>query len=256
MQIARIRLGTARGGRRTSTAIIRGDRVALVSGAPHGRRTPSGETATLAGVQLLAPARPGKVVAIGINYRSHAGDRPPPAQPEPFLKAASSVIGPGEAIVIPRGAGRVDAEAEVVAVIGRRARNIAPDDVDRYVLGYTCGNDVSARDWQRDDLQWWRAKSSDTFTAVGPWIETGLDPERISLVGRLNGREVQRATTAELVHPIRACIARISSAMTLEPGDLVFTGTPGSTAELHAGDVFEVEVEGAGVLSNPVIAAP
>ena len=128
--------------------------------------------------------RPGKVLAIGLNYRSHLDARPgggggepgAPARPEPFLKAPSSVIGPGEAIVLPPDAGRVDEEGEVVAVIGRRARGVTEEEAAACVLGYTCGNDVSARRWQAEDLQWWRAKSSDTFTAVGPWIATGLDP--------------------------------------------------------------------------------
>jgi 2-keto-4-pentenoate hydratase/2-oxohepta-3-ene-1,7-dioic acid hydratase in catechol pathway len=199
------------------------------------------------------------VVAIGLNYRSHVASGPvareEPAHPEPFLKASTSVIGSGEAIVIPENAGRVDEEGEVVAVIGRRARNLTEAEVDAHVLGYTAGNDVSAREWQRGDLQWWRAKSSDTFTAVGPWIATGLNPERLSLTVRLNGEVVQQAETSELIHSIRKCIAYITSAMTLEPGDLVFTGTPGATYEIHPGDRVDVEVGGVGVLSNPVAAA-
>ena len=251
MRIARVRhLG------KTSAAIVKGRSVHLVSGGPFGRLEPTGERTPLSKVRLLAPVRPSKIVAIGVNYRSHAGERTAPTEPQPFLKAPSSLIGPGEAILLPEGAGRVDEEAEVVAVIGRRARNLSEAEVDAHVLGYTCGNDVSARDWQRDDLQWWRAKSADTFTAVGPWIETGLRPERIGLQCRVNGKRVQRAHTGQLIHSIRKCIAHISRAMTLERGDLVFTGTPGVTVEIHAGDVVEVEVDGVGVLSNPVAAAP
>ena len=126
--------------------------------------------------------------------------------------------------------------------------------MDRYVFGYTAGNDVSARAWQREDTQWWRAKSSDTFTAVGPWIETDLTPERISVEGRINGRRIQRGHTGQLFHSVRACIAFVSTVMTLERGDLVFTGTPETTAALSAGDRVEVEVGGVGVLENPVIA--
>jgi 2-keto-4-pentenoate hydratase/2-oxohepta-3-ene-1,7-dioic acid hydratase in catechol pathway len=250
MRIARVRYEG-----KTSTAVVKGRSVHLVRGGPFGGLEPTGERAPLSRVRLLAPVRPTKVVAIGINYRSHAGERPPPGQPEPFLKSPSSVIGPGATILLPRDAGRVDEEAEVVAVIGRRARNLSEHEVDDHVLGYTCGNDVSAREWQRGDLQWWRAKSSDTFTAVGPWIETDLSPERIGLVGRVNGKRVQRSHTGQLVHSIRKCIAYISSAMTLERGDLIFTGTPGTTVEIHPGDVVEVEVEGVGILSNPVAAA-
>jgi 2-keto-4-pentenoate hydratase/2-oxohepta-3-ene-1,7-dioic acid hydratase in catechol pathway len=251
VRIARVRVDG-----RTSTAVLRGRRAYLVRGGPFGRLEETGEAYALSRVRLLAPVQPKKIVAIGLNYRSHVGDRPPPARPEPFLKASTSLIGPGDAIVLPHDAGRVDEEGEVVAVIGRRARHLRESDVDGVVLGYTCGNDVSARDWQRDDLQWWRAKSSDTFSAVGPWIETDLDPERIELRVTLNGTVVQEASTAQLIHSVRACIAFISSAMTLEPGDLVFTGTPGTTAQLAPGDHVAVEIVGLGVLENPVEAAP
>ena len=238
---------------------VEGDELQLVRGGLFGRREPTGERVALAGARLLAPTRPSKVLAIGLNYRSHlalpaGADRAEPAQPEAFIKTPSSVIGPGEAIVLPPDAGPVDEEGEVVAVIGRRGRDIPEDRVDDYILGYTCGNDVSARRWQRDDLQWWRAKSSDTFTAVGPGIATDLDPERIGLRVRVNGEEVQAATTADLIHSIRRCVSYISRAMTLERGDLVFTGTPGETRQLSAGDRVEVELEGVGVLSNPVVA--
>lgn len=255
MRLAYVRHSGIRARAGNSAAIVQGDRVQLVRGGPLGRYQPTGESAALSDVQLLPPTRPSKIVAIGINYQSHAGDRSAPAQPEPFLKAPSSLIGHEQTILLPPDAGRVDAEAEVVAVIGRRARNIEEADVDRHIAGYTCGNDVSAREWQQSDLQWWRAKSTDTFTAVGPWIETDLGPEGLHLIGRLNGEVVQDATTDELVHSIRKCVATISRAMTLEPGDLVFTGTPGTTAQLHDGDVFEVEVGGVGVLRNTVATA-
>ncbi|MBX7110872.1 MAG: fumarylacetoacetate hydrolase family protein [Dehalococcoidia bacterium] len=255
-----MRIGRVRVGGRASTAVLRGRTVHLVRGGPLGRLEPTGETFPLSKVTLLAPIQPGKVVAIGLNYRSHLEARvvphDEPTHPEPFLKTPSSVIGPGQAIVLPADAGRVDEEGEVVVVIGKRARNLRESEVDAHVLGYTAGNDVSAREWQRADLQWWRAKSSDTFTAVGPWIATDLDPERIPLTVRLNGEVVQQADTSQLIHSIRKCVAFVTSAMTLEPGDLVYTGTPGTTAELHAGDTVQVEVGGVGVLTNPVAAAP
>lgn len=251
MRIARVRVGN-----RTSTAVIKGRKAHLVKGSPLGRLEETGESFALSKVELLAPIKPNKVVAIGLNYHSHVAsrvvEREAPAHPEPFLKASTSVIGPNEAIVIPADAGRVDEEGEVVVVISKRARNLTEAEVDAHILGYTAGNDVSARDWQRDDLQWWRAKSADTFTAVGPWISTGLDPEALTLVARVNGEVVQEAVTSDLIHSIRKCIARITSAMTLEPGDLVFTGTPGATFELHPGDRVEVEVGGVGTLINPV----
>lgn len=254
-----MRIGRVKVGNRTSTAVLKGRTVHLVRGAPLGRLDPTGESFPLSKVTLLPPIRPGKVVAIGLNYHSHVEARvvphDAPAHPEPFLKASTSVIGPGRAIVIPAEAGRVDEEGEVVVVIGRRARNLRESEVDAHILGYTAGNDVSAREWQRADLQWWRAKSADTFTAVGPWIATDLDPEAIPLLVRVNGEVVQEANTSDLIHSIRRCIAWVTSAMTLEPGDLVFTGTPGATAEIHPGDTVEVEVGGVGVLSNPVAAA-
>jgi 2-keto-4-pentenoate hydratase/2-oxohepta-3-ene-1,7-dioic acid hydratase in catechol pathway len=249
LKIARVRADG-----RTSTALVRGRRVHLVRGGPLGSLEETGDIYPLSQVTLLTPVQPGKVVAIGLNYYTHIGSRAIPTKPEPFLKAPNSLIGPGGTIILPPDAGRVDEEGEIVAVISRRARNLSEDQVDDYVLGYTAGNDVSAREWQASDLQWWRAKSSDTFTAMGPWITTGLDPEKIDIAVRLNGTEVQKASTAELIYSVRACIAFITSAMTLEPGDVVFTGTPGATSQLSAGDRVEVEVGGVGVLSNLVAA--
>jgi len=175
-----------------------------------------------------------------------------PKKPELFLKPSSSIVGPEETIVLPRDAGRVDYEGELVAVIGRLCRGVGPEEALTYVFGYTCGNDVSARHWQRDDLQWWRAKGSDTFSPVGPYIATGLDPAALELRTRLNGREVQAANTGTLIHGVAALIAFASRVMTLEPGDLVFTGTPGETGRLSEGDVVEVEIGGIGVLRNAV----
>ncbi|MFA7297880.1 MAG: fumarylacetoacetate hydrolase family protein [Dehalococcoidia bacterium] len=249
LKIARVRVDG-----RTSTALVRGRRVHLVKGGPLGSLQETGDIYPLSKVTLLPPIQPGKIVAIGLNYHTHIGDRAIPNKPEPFLKAPNSLIGPEGTIVLPPDAGRVDEEGEIVAVIGRRAKNLTEDEVDDYVLGYTAGNDVSAREWQANDLQWWRAKSSDTFTSIGPWIVTGLDPEQIDISVRLNGAEVQKASTAELIYSIRKCIAFITSAMTLEPGDVVFTGTPGATSQLGAGDRVEVEVGGVGVLSNVVAA--
>lgn len=247
LKIARVRVDG-----RTSTALVKGRRVHLVRGGPLGKLEETGDAYPLSQVTLLAPIQPPKIVAIGLNYYTHIGDRAIPTKPEPFLKAATSIIGPSQAIVLPPDAGRVDEEGEVVAVIGRRARNLTEGQVDDYVFGYTAGNDVSAREWQSGDLQWWRAKSADTFSAVGPWIVTGLDPEHMDIAVRVNGNEVQRADTSQLIYSIRACIAFISRAMTLEPGDLIYTGTPGATTQLHPGDRVEVEVGGVGVLVNPV----
>ena len=218
------------------------------------------EAIPLADAVLLAPVRPGKILAAAVNYRSHvAGSRrllkqdEPPSIPQLFLKPSSSVIGPEEAIVLPAGAGRVDLEGELVAVIGRHCRDVSAAEALDYVFGYTCGNDVSARYWQRDDLQWWRAKGSDTFSPIGPFVATGLDPTRLDLRTRLNGAEVQSSSTADLIHGVAELISFASQAMTLDPGDLLFTGTPGETPTIKPADVVEVEIEGIGVLRNPVV---
>ena len=205
----------------------------------------------LDGATLLCPGTPTKIVAMAVNYRSHGA---PVATPQPFLKTPSALIGPGQAIVLPPDAGRVDEEGEVVAVIGRRASRIGVEEVDAHVFGYTCGNDVSAREWQQSDVQWWRAKSSDTFAAVARGSRRNSTRRRSRSRARVNGETVQDAHTSELVFGVRGCVAFISQVMTLEPGDIVYTGTPGTTAQLSAGDVVEIEAEGIGVLRNPVVA--
>jgi 2-keto-4-pentenoate hydratase/2-oxohepta-3-ene-1,7-dioic acid hydratase in catechol pathway len=240
---------------------VEGGRVRLLQGDLFGEHRLLDDVFSLDSVTLLAPVRPGKIVAAAVNYPSHVagsqritGMAEAPPEPALFLKPSSSVIGPEEAIVLPRDAGRVDYEGELVAVIGRRCRMVAVEEALDYVFGYTCGNDVSARHWQRDDLQWWRAKGSDTFSPIGPFIATDLDPADAELRTRLNGREVQATNTAMLVHGVAALVSFASRTMTLEPGDLVFTGTPGETSSLSDGDVVEVEIKGIGVLRNPVIA--
>ncbi|MFA7249275.1 MAG: fumarylacetoacetate hydrolase family protein [Dehalococcoidia bacterium] len=250
MRVARVRLNG-----RTSTAIIRGRTAHLVAGNVFGALTPTGETAPLSKVQFLVPVQPTKILAIGVNYRSHEGEYAAPPIPQAFLKGPNTLVAHGEAIVLPVDATSVHMEAEVVAVISRRAKNITEDEVDEYVFGYTAGNDVSGRDWQRDDLQWLRAKGCDTFCAVGPWIETSLKPDQIGVIGRISGRVQQESDTSQLIHSVRKCIAHLSRYVTLERGDLIFTGTPGTTGEIVEGDVCEVEVAGVGVLSNPVVRA-
>ncbi len=246
----------SRGGRETPAIVADdGAYVRPVSGDPFGAYVITEERLPLAGLRLSPPVRPSKIVAVALNYRSHLGERPEYGLPQLFLKPPSALAGHGDDIVLPASAGRVDCEGEVVAVIGRRLRGVSAAEAAAAIFGYTCGNDVSARDWQRDDLQWWRAKGSDTFAPIGPWIETDLDPGEIGLRTLVNGRECQAATTAQLIHPIASVIAFASEAMTLEPGDLVFTGTPGSTPQIRPGDVVEVELSGVGVLRNAVRAA-
>jgi 2-keto-4-pentenoate hydratase/2-oxohepta-3-ene-1,7-dioic acid hydratase in catechol pathway len=238
---------------------VEGGRVRPFQGDLFGEHHLLDEVFSLDAVTLLAPVRPGKIVAAAVNYPSHVagsqritGMAEAPPEPALFLKPSSSVIGPEEAIVLPGDAGRVDYEGELVAVIGRRCRAVAVEEALDCVFGYTCGNDVSARRWQRDDLQWWRAKGSDTFSPIGPFIASDVNPADAELRTRLNGREVQATNTAMLVHDVAALVSFASRTMTLEPGDLVFTGTPGETSPLSDGDVVEVEIKGIGVLRNPV----
>jgi 2-keto-4-pentenoate hydratase/2-oxohepta-3-ene-1,7-dioic acid hydratase in catechol pathway len=169
-----------------------------------------------------------------------------------FYKTGTSLAGPGDTIVRPKATERLDAEGELVVVIKDRCRNVSQADALQHVLGYTCGNDVSARDWQRDDRNWWRAKSTDTFSPAGPVIETDIDPHNVRLTTRINGSEVQAESTNYLIFDIPTLVAFTSRFVTLEPGDMIYTGTPGEPGEMKGGDVCEVEIEGIGVLSNPV----
>ena len=236
--------------------IVDGDVVKQLTGPPFGDYQVTDHTHPVSDVKLLAPVIPNKVVAIGLNYASHLGDREPPKVPEPFYKTTSSVIGPNDEIVIPREASqegvKVQPEAELSVVMGRRCKRATRESALSYVLGYTCGNDVSARDWQNNDLSWWRAKSSDTFTPLGPFIVTDLDPGNLQVVCRINGETAQNQTTSDLIHDVPAIIEFVSRVVTLEPGDVIMTGTPGRPGDIHAGDSVEVEVQGIGVLTNKV----
>lgn len=212
------------------------------------------EEIPLDAVRLLAPVLPGKIVCVGLNYRTHATevDLALPETPLLFLKPPSALIGPEDPIRLPAASERVDYEGELVAVIGRRLRHASRDEALRGILGYTCGNDVTARDLQRRDLQWTRAKGFDTFAPIGPVIGVGLDPENLHLVTLVNGAVRQRDTTANLIFPVGDLVSFISGIMTLEPGDVVFTGTPAGIGPLGDGDVVEVDIDGIGRLRNPV----
>lgn len=214
----------------------------------------AGTSVPLDSVRLLAPVVPGQMLAVALNYPSHLGEQPASPRPELFVKANNSLANPGDDIVLPAGSERVDYEGELVVVIGRRCKKVAVADALSYVFGYTCGNDVSARDWQRSDVQWFRGKSCDTFGPLGPWIVDGLDPTNLTLCTRLNGEEVQRCNTGEMINSVADCISFASQVLTLEPGDVIFTGTSGRPRALSAGDVVEVEVDGIGILTNPVVA--
>jgi len=205
-------------------------------------------------IRLLPPVEPSKIICIGRNYVAHAKehDAEVPDLPLIFLKPPSSVIGTGESIILPPQSQRVEHEAELGVVIGKHGRWIQPADAIEYVLGYTIANDVTARDLQRRDGQWTRGKGFDTFCPLGPWIETEFDPADAMLTCHVNGEMRQMASTRDMVFNVRQLIAFCSSIMTLEPGDLLLTGTPAGVGPLLPGDVVEVTIEGIGKLSNPV----
>lgn len=207
-------------------------------------------------IRLLSPVAPSKIVCVGRNYTEHAAElgNQMPSEPLLFLKAPSAIIGSGEAIKLPTASIQVEHEGELGIVIGRKASNISDEqDPLTYVLGYTCVNDVTARDLQRKDVQFTRAKSFDTFCPVGPIITTDIDPSNVAVITRVNGEIKQNARTSTMAFSVSHLLRYISRAMTLLPGDLIATGTPAGVSKLKEGDVVEVEVEGVGVLSNPVV---
>jgi 2-keto-4-pentenoate hydratase/2-oxohepta-3-ene-1,7-dioic acid hydratase in catechol pathway len=229
------------------------DVIRVLEGDLFAAPRPTGATVELARSRLLPPCLPPKIIAVGLNYRSHLAGRPEPECPGLFAKFPSCVVGHGDAIVIPPDAEEVHYEGELVVVIGRRSKNVSVAEAGARVFGVTAGNDVSERRWQRSDLQWARAKGSDTFAPLGPAIATGLDYGDLLIETRVNGEVRQSERTRDMVFGVAELVSYISRYITLEPGDLVFTGTPGSTAALRPGDVVEVEVEGVGVLRNSVV---
>lgn len=232
------------------------DQVGMIEGEPFGefRRLEAQTPMNL--VRLLAPVQPSKIICVGRNYAEHAKEQgfEPPELPMLFLKPPSSLISPGETIILPPQSSKVEHEGELAVVIGRGGRWIPAEDARKVILGYTVANDVTARDLQRKDGQWTRGKGFDTFCPVGPWIETELDPSDVLVQTRVNGEMRQMASTREMMFSVEQLIAFISSVMTLTPGDLILTGTPAGIGPLNDGDTVEVSVEGIGSLSNPVAA--
>jgi 2-keto-4-pentenoate hydratase/2-oxohepta-3-ene-1,7-dioic acid hydratase in catechol pathway len=230
------------------------DKVGPLEGEPFGeyRRLEAGMP--LDRVRLLAPVVPGKIVAVGRNYAEHTQERAVevPEIPLIYLKPPSAVIGPDETILLPPQSQRVDHEAELAVVIGKVGRWIHAEDALQHVLGYTAANDVTARDLQQKDGQWTRGKGFDTFCPLGPWIETYTDPSDMRITCRVNREMRQMGSTREMVFSVQQLIAFISSVMTLHPGDVILTGTPAGIGLLTPGDTVEVEIEGIGVLRNPV----
>ena len=218
---------------------------------------PTGSEFPLSELKLLAPCVPPKILAVGQNYASHLGSRPMPKNPEMFYKPVSSLQDPDGPIVIPPDAEDVHYEGELVVVIGKTIRHASRDEAAAAVFGLTCGNDVSDRNWQRGpgkDVQYWRAKGCDTFAPLGPVIVTGLDYANLLLTTRRNGEVTQQQRTSDLIFDVPAIISFISRYVTLVPGDVIYTGTPGNTQRMVPGDVIEVEIEGIGTLRNPVVA--
>jgi len=205
-------------------------------------------------ITLLPPVLPGKVICVGLNYRDHAEEMKLaiPDEPVLFMKPPSAVIGPGAPIICPAGSRQIDYEAELAVVMGRTARNVTEEEAPRCVLGYTCANDVTARDLQAKDGQWTRAKSFDTFLPLGPYLVTDADPANLAVSLYLNGERKQCSSTARLIFNVPRLVSFISAIMTLEPGDVILTGTPSGVGRLRPGDTVEVVIEGVGRLANPV----
>lgn len=233
----------------SSYGVLEGELVHLLDGPVFGGGTQTGEARPLVESRLLAPVEPRNLLGMGAN----SGDDIP-STPVVFLKPAGTVVGPEQPIRIPSGIGRVDFEGELAAVVGAVTRHVPEDRVGSHLLGYTCANDVTARDLQSSDRLWTRAKGFDTFTPLGPWVETDLDPHDLAQRGWVSGRLVQEAGTSMLARHVETCVSFISSFMTLYPGDVVLLGAPGELGAIEAGDSVEIEIEGIGRLRNPVVA--
>jgi 2-keto-4-pentenoate hydratase/2-oxohepta-3-ene-1,7-dioic acid hydratase in catechol pathway len=236
--------------------VVEGDEIAPITGHPFAPFTFTGYRYPVADVRLLAPIIPSKVVAVGKNYAEHAremGDEPPRA-PVVFLKPSTAVIGDRDPIQYPPSSERVDYEGELAVVIGRVCRDVPREKALDVVLGYTCANDVTARDQQASDGQWTRAKGYDTFCPVGPWITTSVDPADLELTTRLNGEVMQRGRTSQMLHDVPALIEHVTRVMTLLPGDVLLTGTPAGVGPMRPGDEVAVTIEEIGTLTNRVVA--
>ncbi len=253
MRLVRFRFGD-----RIATGAIDDDTngVRILQGTFFEDPLPTGEVVPLDDVRLLAPVLPSKLVCVGRNYAAHAAEwgMEVPEEPLLFLKPSTAVIGPGDPIRLLPISRRMDYEGELAVVIGRLARDVRSEDAYRYILGYTCANDVTLRDLQHTEDQWARAKGFDGSCPLGPWIQTELDPNDVRVETRLNGEIRQAGQTSDMVFGVATLIEYITEFMTLLPGDALLTGTPEGVGRLAAGDVVEVEVEGVGSLSNPVAA--
>ncbi|MHB1420186.1 MAG: fumarylacetoacetate hydrolase family protein [Bacillota bacterium] len=235
---------------------LSGKKILALDGPDIGRLQPGTETFSLDEVRLLAPCEPSKVLCIGLNYADHARETnaPIPEEPVVFMKPPTALTGPGAGIVYPSNSNKVDHEAELVVVIGETARMVSPQEAAQKILGFTCGNDVSARDWQfKTGGQWTMGKAFDTFAPIGPAIVTDIDPREREIKLILNGEVKQSSNTREMIFDVYHLVSYLSQVMTLLPGDVIFTGTPSGIGPIKPGDRVEVVIEGVGRLSNPVI---
>jgi 2-keto-4-pentenoate hydratase/2-oxohepta-3-ene-1,7-dioic acid hydratase in catechol pathway len=243
---------------RSGYGLLEGEKINVLWSTPFdgGLANATGEVMSLPEVTLLAPCEPTKIVALGLNYRDHAAEfgQPLPSEPLIFMKPSTAVIGPDEDIRYPAMSRRVDYEAELAVVMGRTCRHVKAEEFRDYVLGYTCINDITARDLQKKDGQFTRSKSFDTFAPLGPWIETAIpDPDNLMVEAFLNGERRQHSSTRNLVFPVATLVSFISRIMTLLPGDVIATGTPAGIGAMQPGDVVEIRVEGVGTLRNRIV---
>ena len=234
--------------------LVEGETVRMIEGDPFSKYTTTHDSVPLKSVRTLAPCEPSKIVAVGVNYQDHAAEfkKELPKEPLLFLKPSTAVLDPQEPIRLPSRSRRVDYEAELAVVIRKRAAKIATEEAPEFILGYTCINDVTARDLQKEDGQWTRAKGFDTFAPLGPWIVTDLSTDNLKIESYLNGERRQSASTAQLIFKVPALVSFISQVMTLLPGDVIATGTPAGVGPMKSGDTIEVVIEGIGRLINPV----
>ncbi len=251
MKIVRVKAGDD-----ISYGVADAEGVLVYRGTPFVAWEPTETVVPWDRVQLLAPVIPTKVVCVGLNYTDHVGEMGDnlPKEPLIFLKPATAVVGPDASVVLPPASSEVHHEAELAAVINRVARNVRAEDASQYILGYTAANDVSARDLQKKDGQWARAKGFDTFCPLGPAIETEIDPlERLAVICRVNGEVRQAGFTSDMVFGVAEIFEFVTTVMTLLPGDVILTGTPAGVGRIDHGDTVEVEIDGIGTLSNPVV---
>lgn len=239
-------------GNKTAYGILDGEQVQSLIGDPYSQLQKSGQHHKLSDVKLLSPCTPSKIVAVGLNYYSHAEEVKMPIPPEPmlFFKPPTSVIGPGDNIFYPPFSQRLDYEAELGVVIKAKTRQISREEAMNYVLGYICFNDVTARDLQAKDNQWVRAKGCDTFAPIGPHIETELDPGNVWVESYLNGERKQRVNTSDLIFPVPELVSYISHVLTLLPGDIIATGTPSGIGPMNRGDTIAIKIDAIGTLTN------